>query len=168
MIFIMIIFVSCSNVSKETSSNVSSDVNSQNESTSLKNTNEKSEVNIYVPDENAEYLVPLVQNIEPTPENSVKCLISLEEACFPKETELVGIEIKENTAYVNLNKEFYEAPVSDLEWSLNLMSIVHTLCLNDSFSIEQVQFLIEGESKDMNILQPVKVNEAFIKPCKKE
>lgn len=73
--------------------------------------------------------------------------LKLDEKSFiPKETKVLGIEVNNRIADINLSSEFDE-PESNASTpvSYKIKSIVKTLCLNKNLNIDGVRFLINGE-----------------------
>ena len=103
-------------------------------------------INLYVLDNNAEYMLPVETLIEPNPEAVIKYLIKAKGGGFPKATKLINFYIEGNRAYVNLNKEYDEANHGDNMVVANLYSIFYTLTLNEFFSIDEVQVLVDGDT----------------------
>lgn len=103
-------------------------------------------INLYILDDNAEYMLPVKTLLEPNPEAVIKYLIKYEGGGFPKATKLIDFYIEGNRAYVDLNKEYDEANHGDNMVVANLYSIFYTLTLNEIFSIDEVQLLVNGDT----------------------
>lgn len=61
-------------------------------------------------------------------------------------TKLIDFYIEGNRAYVDLNKAYDEAHHGDNMVVANLYSIFYTLTLNEIFSIDEVQLLVDGDT----------------------
>lgn len=64
---------------------------------------ELSEVTLYLPDENAEYLVPAIVKAVKTPEGLIAALV--EQGALPKGTEINYFTLKDNGQYISLEDE---------------------------------------------------------------
>lgn len=67
---------------------------------------ELADVLLYLPDENAEYLVPVVDKCERTPEGIIEELVK--RGALPEETELNYFILKDNGQYISLDDEVAE------------------------------------------------------------
>ena len=103
-------------------------------------------INLYVLDDNAEYMMPIEVLLEPNPEVVIEYLIKYEGGGFPKATKLIDFYVEGNRAYVDLNKEYDEANHGDNMVVANLYSIFYTLTLNEIFSIDELQLLVDGDT----------------------
>lgn len=91
-------------------------------------------------------MLPVETFLEPNPEAVIKYLIKSEGGGFPKATKLIDFYIEGNRAYVDLNKAYDEAHHGDNMVVANLYSIFYTLTLNETFSIDEVQLLVDGDT----------------------
>lgn len=102
-------------------------------------------IKIFYSDSQAMYWLIEEEKIAVNPKVIVEYLIACEKTSIPKNTDLLSLEVKDNVAYVNLSKEFECFEKGDLVISINMGTIVHTLCLNESLNINKVVFLLEGD-----------------------
>lgn len=102
---------------------------------------------IYVPDEQAQYLIPEITTIqgEVTPLELVKAILVESPNCFDKDAEVLDVEVNGNTAYVNMNAKF-ETPNtgSTAAATMKIYSIVNTLCIQSKMDINNVKFKMDG------------------------
>lgn len=70
---------------------------------------ELADVTLYLPDENAEYLVPVVEKCHRTPEGIIQALV--EKGALPEGTEINYFILKDNGQYISLDDE--GAEISD-------------------------------------------------------
>ncbi|RKD32475.1 GerMN domain-containing protein [Thermohalobacter berrensis] len=112
----------------------------------------KTEITLYFPDENLEFLVPEKRKMEKleiskivqellngTKRKDLKNII-------PKDTQLLSTDIIGEVAYVNFSKELAKATIEKNE-SLIIYSIVNSVTQLEDVS--KVQILIEGELKEV-------------------
>lgn len=102
-------------------------------------------VNLYVLNSNAELMVPVKKSLKPDARVVIDYLINYEPALFPKGTKVIDLNIVNNRAYVNLNKDYATSAHPDLLVVSNMYSIFYTLTLNEVFSIDEVQILVDGQ-----------------------
>ncbi len=121
------------------------------------NTNE---TYIFIPNDTVEYMVIDTIETDGTAKNLVESLIKSEDKGlgFPEGTELLSLEVKDKTAYVNLN-DLYYAPYnygqtnSDGNYTNQVNAICAGLFYNREFEIDNIFFLREG--KETNEIGPL-------------
>ena len=110
----------------------------------VKNSRELETITLYRLDSNAEFMIPIEKTLKPDPETVIKYLVKSNPGYFPKNTKIIDFYIENNRAYVDLNKEYREALHGDQLVVANMYSIFYTLTLNELFSIDEVQLLVDG------------------------
>ncbi len=119
---------------------------------------EESNVTLYFSDLNAEYLVKEIRRIRISRGESLEKLIVTElirgpktqnaGRTLPQETKIRSVETKDRVCFVNLSSEFVSKNnVGVAAEKLTIFSIVNSL--TELSNIDKVQFLIEGEKKDV-------------------
>ena len=114
-------------------------------------------ITIYFSDENLMFLVPVTYQAEKgtiNPQKAIELLISKNPpdshliSLFPEKCQLLGFEIKNNIAILNLSKEFKKAfQVGGLEGTCLINSIKYTL--SHFQEIKGIKLLIEGKEVDV-------------------
>lgn len=102
-------------------------------------------INLYVLNSNADLMVPVEKSLTPDAKVVIDYLINYKPALFPKGTKVVDLNIVNNRAYVNLSKDYSTSAHPDLLVVANIHSIFYTLTLNEVFSIDEVQVLVDGQ-----------------------
>ena len=83
--------------------------------------------------------------------------IKLNATCISPNTKVLGIKVDNNTAYVNLSREFDDPNTnSSAAAIIKINSIVNVLCLNEVLNIKSVVFLIED--KQLESVGPILTN----------
>ena len=126
---------------------------------------------IYVPDEQAQYLIPEITTIqgEVTPLELVKAILVKSRNCFDKDARVLGVEVIGSTAYVDMNEKF-ETPntSSTAAGTMKIYSIVNTLCIQSNAGIDSVKFTINGEMVDgiaqFDATGPFQINTSLFDP----
>lgn len=119
---------------------------------------EESNITLYFSDLNAEYLVKEIRRIQVPRGESLEKLIVTElirgpkgqnaGRTVPQETKIRSVETKDRVCFVNLSSEFVSKNnVGTSAEKLTIYSIVNSL--TELSNIDKVQFLIEGEKKDV-------------------
>ena len=119
---------------------------------------DEEDVTLYFSDLNAEYLVPEIRRVKVRRGEALEKLVVQELIAGPKtnqagrtvpqETKIRSIEIKDNVCFVNLSSEFVSKNmVGSTAERLIIYSIVNSL--TELSGIDKVQFLIEGEKRDV-------------------
>ena len=120
--------------------------------TSSQNTSKKEEsatrIKFIIPDEKGlDWVVKEKEVKGATPEAVINELLKYPNL-FPKDTELLNIEVKEQIAFVDMSSEFDSYNLGSSGIIAIIYSIVNTLSLNESLGITGVQFLIEGKVEE--------------------
>ncbi len=121
-------------------------------------TEDESNVTLYFSDLNAEYLVREIRRLKVPRGEALEKIVVAElihgpkgEAAgrtIPQETKIRSIETKDKVCFVNLSSEFVtKNNVGIAAEQLTIYSIVNSL--TELSNIDKVQFLIEGEKKDV-------------------
>ena len=119
---------------------------------------DESNVTLYFSDMNAEYLVREIRRIKVPRGDSMEKLVITElingpkgqnaGRTIPSETKILSVETKESICFVNLSEEFVtKNNVGTSAERLTVFSIVNSL--TELSNIDKVQFLIEGEKRDV-------------------
>ena len=119
---------------------------------------EESNITLYFSDLNAEYLVKEIRRIQVARGESLEKLIVSElirgpksqnaGRTIPQETKIRSVETKDRVCFVNLSSEFVSKNnVGTSAELLTIYSIVDSL--TELSNVDKVQFLIEGEKKDV-------------------
>lgn len=139
-----------------------------------------SEVVLYFSDDQAMYLVGEKRNIaKPTAKSIVEELVKGPSAknegagklyaTLPVEAQVLDVQIKEHTAYVdfkgNLSEEMQGGSAGE---GMALFSIINTLVLDKELGITKVQFLVDGKKVDTikghyDVSKPMSENKETIK-----
>lgn len=117
---------------------------------------ENSEITLYFGG-NEGYLAGEIRDIlNLTPQKAVEELIlgpkeSKNFGILPKQTEIIDVKVIDKIAYVNFNSSIEDNMIGVYDTScgssLLLYSIVDTLILHESFEIDKVQIIVEGEER---------------------
>lgn len=133
-------------------------------------------VTLYFPDSNAEYVVPEYRTLRIKDHENIEEVVFRylmegpkepgKESVIPEGTKLLSAEVRDGICYLNLSKEFVENNPGGSAYEIVLInSIVNSL--TELPYIEKVQFLIEGEKRDVyNHLvfsEPFERNESIIR-----
>ncbi len=127
---------------------------------------DESNITLYFSDLNAEYLVPEIHQIKVRRGESLEKLVmqalingpqsTRNSPTVPPETKILSIETKDSVCFVNLSSDFIARNSVGLSAErLIVFSIVNSL--TELSGIDKVQFLIEGEKKD--VYQHMTINE---------
>ncbi len=117
------------------------------------NTSTTSEIYIFIPNETVEYMeISTIEVTDGTAKTLVENIINSDKTNlgFPKGTELLNLEIKDNTAYIDLN-DLYYTPYNygqtngDTMYMYQIDSICTSLFYNRVFGIDEIVFLNEGK-----------------------
>ncbi len=119
---------------------------------------DESNITLYFSDVNAEYLVKEIRRIRIPRGDSMEKLILSEiikgpqtqngGRTVPAETKILSVETKDAVCFVNLSSEFItKNNVGTAAERLTIFSIVNSL--TELSNIDKVQFLVEGEKKDV-------------------
>lgn len=119
---------------------------------------DESNITLYFSDLNAEYLIPEIHQIKVRRGESLEKLVmqalingpqsSRNGPTVPPETKILSIETKDSVCFVNLSSEFVTRNnVGSTAERLTIFSIVNSL--TELSGVDKVQFLIEGEKKDI-------------------
>ncbi|MBQ4517413.1 MAG: GerMN domain-containing protein [Clostridia bacterium] len=119
---------------------------------------DESNVTLYFSDLNAEYLVREIRRIKVPRGDSMEKLVLAElingpksqngARVIPAETKILSVETKESICFINLSEEFVtKNNVGTSAERLTVFSIVNSL--TELSNIDKVQFLIEGEKRDV-------------------
>ncbi len=119
---------------------------------------DEANITLYFSDANAECLVPEIRRVNLRRGDSLEKLVMQElirgpesqEAgnTVPTETKIRSIETKDSVCFVNLSSDFVtKNPVGTSGERMTVYSIVNSL--TELSGIDKVQFLIEGEKKDV-------------------
>ncbi len=120
-------------------------------------TEDESNITLYFSDTNAEYLTREIRRVK-VPRGELMEKIVLTELIngpkgnggrtIPQETKIRSIETKDKVCFVNLSSEFItKNNVGIAAEQLTIYSIVNSL--TELSNVDKVQFLIEGEKKDV-------------------
>ena len=118
----------------------------------------ESNITLYFSDINAEYLVREIRRVEVSRGESMEKLVVAElirgpqhqnaGRTVPAETKIRSVETKDGVCFVNLSSEFISKNnVGTAAERLTIFSIVNSL--TELSNIDKVQFLIEGEKKEV-------------------
>ncbi len=131
---------------------------------------ERIKITLYFSDKQAMYLIPEEREIKKT-EDVAK--IALEELIkgpkdpklfptIPEGTKLLGIEVKDGLAKVNLSQDFKDNyPLGSAGENITIFSIVNTL--TEFTSINKVRFLVEGKPLEVSGSNYDLVNQFFLR-----
>jgi len=119
---------------------------------------DESNVTLYFSDLNAEYLVREIRRIKVPRGDSMEKLVLTElingpqnqnaGRTIPAETKILSVETKESICFVNLSEDFVtKNNVGTSAERLTIFSIVNSL--TELSNIDKVQFLIEGEKREV-------------------
>lgn len=119
---------------------------------------DEANITLYFSDMNAEFLTPEIRRVNVRRGDSLEKLVMQElirgpesqeaGATVPSETKIRSIETKDKVCFVNLSSEFVtKNNVGSSAERLTVYSIVNSL--TEISGVEKVQFLIEGEKKDV-------------------
>jgi len=140
------------------SPSTTSEPSSQKQESPDASTLNKTTVTLYFSDSDAMYVVPERREIEfrdekDIPEETFKALMEGPRTeglhpVIPKGTKLYSIKVEDGLAVVDLSKEFVDnSPGGTASEAMTLGGIVNTL--TELEGIEKVQFLIEGEKREV-------------------
>ncbi len=157
------LFVSCTNNTKnesvtkdpntktvENNGEEKEDTEKNNEKTSNEGTGSNKSKNItldfYVPNNNADGFDIVQKDYEEIDLVKIVQDSILDSDSSYKETKVLGVEVKDGIAYIDLTSEFFDDNNSNSSAGARakVYSIVNTLCLNESLDIQEVRFLKEG------------------------
>ncbi|WP_418223267.1 GerMN domain-containing protein [Clostridium isatidis] len=151
-----LLFVSCANSIEKiepAGKNPNTDVvenNSEEENKGENATENRVEDNIiidfYVLNENADGFNTVQKEYEEIDLVKIVQDSIIESNSTYKETKVLGIEVKDGVAYVDLTSEFFDDNNSNSSTGARakIYSIVNTLCYNEVLDIQEVTFLKEG------------------------
>lgn len=138
-------------------------------------TEDEANITLYFSDMNAENLVPEIRRVKVRRGDSLEKLVmqelirgpEVQESGYtvPPETKIRSIETKDKVCFVNLSSDFVtKNNVGSSAEQLTIYSIVNSL--TELSGIDKVQFLIEGEKKDvylhMTINEPIERDVSMI------
>lgn len=111
---------------------------------------EKVTIDIYVLNENADGFNILQKEYEDIDLVKIVQDLILESNCTYKDTRVLGVEVKDGVAYVDLSSEFFDDNNSNSSTGVRakVYSIVNTLCYNEVLDIQEVTFLKEGTAPE--------------------
>ena len=162
-----LLFVSCTNNTKnvsvtkdpntktvENNGEEKEDTEKNNEKTSNEGTGSNKSKNItldfYVPNNNADGFDIVQKDYEEIDLVKIVQDSILESNSSYKETKVLGVEVKDGVAYVDLTSQFFDDSNSNSSAGARakVYSIVNTLCFNEDLEILEVTFLKEGAAPE--------------------
>ena len=109
-------------------------------------------ITIYYPDEQFNEFLTYEKELKPDPLIVLQEVFNSDKTTFNEGTKLLGVEVKDRIAYVNLNERFHKtkegAFLGDTLFIISTNTIIKTLTLNKPLNIDSVEFLIEGVKPD--------------------
>lgn len=120
--------------------------NGENKEETDKTNTEKVTIDFYVPNDNADGFDIVQKEYEEIDlVKIVQDFISDSDFSY-NNAKVLGIEVKDGVAYVDLSSEFFDDNNSNSSAGARakVYSIVNTLCYNESLDIQEVTFLKEG------------------------
>ncbi len=119
---------------------------------------DEANITLYFSDANAENLIPEIRRVKLRRGDSLEKLVMQElirgpesqdaGATVPTETKIRSIETKDSVCFVNLSSEFVTKNPSGISGErMTVYSIVNSL--TELSDVDKVQFLVEGEKKDV-------------------
>lgn len=154
-----LLFVSCTNtaekkesVGKEPNTETVTNNSEKDENKSEKDQgdSEKVIIEFYLPNDNADGFDIVEKEYEEI--DLVKIVQdSISDTGFSyKDTKVLGVEVKDGVAYVDLTSEFFDDSNSNSSAGARakVYSIVNTLCFNEDLEILEVTFLKEGAAPE--------------------